>query len=95
MIDLCDKMPDAGSSIGDSRSVIQMNRSRCARPDPPVHATTPWLFCGCLIPRSTVQRAAQGAQCVPQRPESPYHQIQRGSLRFQGTAASTWRVGLR
>ena len=88
---VCDKTPDAGSGIGDSLSVIQMNLSRLVRPDPPVHATTPWLFYGCLIPSSTVQGAAQGAQCVPQ----PYHQIQRGSLRFQGTAASTFRASLR
>ena len=95
MIHLCDEMSNAGSGIGDSLSVIQVNLSRLVRSDPHFHANTTWLFCGCSLPRLISQRAAQGAQYVPQRPESLYHQIQRGSLHFQGTAASTLRPNLR
>ena len=49
-------------------------------------------FFGCLMPRSTAQRAAQMAQCVPQRPQMPYGSIQRETPHFQQTAASTSRV---
>ena len=59
---VCDEMPDAGSGMGNSLKVIQVNLSRLLRSDPPFHATPPWLFCGCLIPRSTCQRVAPVAR---------------------------------
>ena len=68
-------------SGGSTLSVIQMNRFRLARPDPSFRSTTSRLFCGCLIPRSTARRVAQGAQCVPQRPERLYHWGQTVPLR--------------
>ena len=41
---VCDEMPDAGSGIGDSLRVIQVNLSRLVRSDPPFHSTTPSVF---------------------------------------------------
>ena len=92
---VCDKMPDAGFGIGDSLRVIQVNHFRPERPDLSFRSTTSWLFCGCPLPRSISQRAAPGAQCVPQRPQrKPYPSIQREMPRFQGVDASRLRAVL-
>ena len=57
--------------------------------------TRSMLFFGCLRPRSTVQRDAQGVRSAPLLRWSVYPWRQTRWQHFQATAASTWRVDLR